>query len=98
MGLLMLMAKESLTLIKEAVRVDSRGRLVLGDRFKEKQFSIRVNSDGEILLTPVVVMPAKEAWLLKNKAGLSAESNKNHPQNKDSSKTLDSLFKPKTSR
>ena len=66
------MAKDALTLIKEAVKTDSRGRLVLGDRFKDKQYSVHVNTDGEILLTPVVVIPAKEAWLFKNKSGVKS--------------------------
>lgn len=83
------MTKASLTQVKEAVKVDSRGRIVLGERFKDKQYSIHLNSDGEIILTPVVVMPAKEAWLLKNSLSSEQKALKDYP------KASGSIFKQK---
>ncbi len=56
----------------EIVRADKRGRLTVGDGAAEKQFRILINSDGQILLDPVVVLPAREAWLYRNPQALAS--------------------------
>lgn len=50
----------------DVIRADARGRITVGNEVSEKQFRVMINDDGQILLDPVVVIPAREAWLFKN--------------------------------
>jgi hypothetical protein len=50
----------------DVIRADARGRVTVGSEISEKQFRVMVNDEGQILLDPVVVIPAREAWLLEN--------------------------------
>ena len=54
----------------EIIKADKRGRLTIGDKASDKQFRVLINSDGQILLDPVVVMSAREVWLYKNPQAL----------------------------
>ena len=48
--------------------VDDRNRLTLGELLKgSKRVRLYKNDRGEILLQPVVEIPASEAWLFRNK-------------------------------
>ena len=66
------MDRNNFTVLKEAVRSDLRGRLVLGDPYKDRQFSIYLGPAGELLLIPVVTIPEREAWLFKSTAAKKA--------------------------
>ena len=58
--------------------LDSKNRINLGDKVKKvllrkmkvDAFQIFVGEDGDVLLRPVVNVPAKEAWLFKNPGAL----------------------------
>lgn len=50
----------------DVIKADARGRVTVGNEVSEKQFRVMINDDGQILLDPVVVVPAREAWLFKN--------------------------------
>jgi len=48
--------------------VDDRNRLTLGELLKgSKRVRLYKNDRGEVLLQPVVEIPASEAWLFRNK-------------------------------
>ena len=51
---------------RKTVRADTRGRITLGAIATSKNFTVRVAEDGEIVLTPVVQIPEREAWFWKN--------------------------------
>lgn len=53
---------------KGYVRPDARGRLTLGSAAKDADYRVLVNDRGQILLDPVVPIPASEAWLWENPA------------------------------
>jgi hypothetical protein len=53
---------------KGYVHPDSRGRLALGSVAKDADYRVLVNERGQILLDPVVAIPASEAWLWENPA------------------------------
>lgn len=53
--------------------IDERQRVALGDILKGiKRVQIFRNASGEILIRPLVEIPASEAWLYKNKKALSS--------------------------
>lgn len=53
---------------KGYVHPDARGRLTLGSAAKDTEYRVLVNDRGQILLDPVVPIPASEAWLWENPA------------------------------
>ena len=58
--------------------LDSKNRISLGDRVKKvllrkmkvDAFQIFIGEEGDVLLRPLVNVPAKEAWLFKNPEAL----------------------------
>ena len=52
--------------------VDSRGRLTLGREFAHKQFFINRKDRNVIQIIAAETVPAREAWLFRNPAALSA--------------------------
>jgi hypothetical protein len=52
--------------------VDSKGRLILGNRYNGKQFLIKEGTDGIIILTPSISVPVKEQWLWSNVAAMDS--------------------------
>lgn len=53
--------------------VDERQRVNLGDEIKGiKRVQLFKNAAGEILIRPLVEIPAREAWLYKNKKAFSS--------------------------
>jgi hypothetical protein len=48
---------------KKIVMADSRGRIVLGSKAKAQAFSIKQAANGDYILTPMVHVPQREAWL-----------------------------------
>lgn len=53
---------------KGYVHPDARGRLTLGSAAQNEDYRVLVNDRGQILLDPVVPIPASEAWLWENPA------------------------------
>ena len=53
---------------KGFVHPDARGRLALGSVARDSEYRVLVNEIGQILLDPVVAIPASEAWLWENAA------------------------------
>ncbi len=51
---------------KGYVHPDARGRLTLGSAARNADYRVLVNDRGQILLDPVVPIPASEAWLWEN--------------------------------
>lgn len=51
------------------VRVDAKRRVALGKMLAQSVSSYRIyrNSVGQIILDPMVTIPAHEAWLFKNR-------------------------------
>lgn len=57
----------------KTVRPDSKGRITLGKRAREfSGYVMKEKPDGSILLEPLIEVPAKEAWLYKNKEALAS--------------------------
>jgi hypothetical protein len=53
--------------------IDDRKRVTLGDLLKDfKRVKLYRNPLGELLLRPVVEVPASEAWLFENKKALES--------------------------
>ena len=53
--------------------VDDRHRITLGELLKDtRRVRIYRNTRGELLLQPVVEVPAAEAWLFQNQEALTA--------------------------
>ncbi len=53
--------------------VDDRSRLTLGNLIgKIKRVQVSINSKGEILLRPLVEIPAAEHWLFQNREALES--------------------------
>ena len=53
---------------KGYVHPDARGRLTLGSAARDGDYRVFVNDNGQILLDPVVPIPASEAWLWESPA------------------------------
>jgi hypothetical protein len=66
------MANQAYQKVK-TVRPDSKGRITLGKLTKEYSgYTMKESADGTILLEPLVELPAREAWLYKNKEALAS--------------------------
>ncbi|MBI4353261.1 MAG: hypothetical protein HY593_04965 [Candidatus Omnitrophica bacterium] len=53
--------------------IDERKRLCVGDLLKDfKRVRVYQNAAGEILIQPMVEIPASEVWLFKNKKALAS--------------------------
>ncbi len=58
-----------------AQKPDSKKRLSIGQAMIDidgVSYSIYKNSQGQIVLDPVVTVPASEAWLFRNKSALAS--------------------------
>jgi hypothetical protein len=57
---------------RDIVQFDSRKRVTLGNvEATGDGYRAYVNEDGQILLDPIVTIPAREAWLHKNPAAMA---------------------------
>ncbi len=54
------------------VRPDGKNRVPLKQAKPAGMYRIYRNSEGQIILDPVVTIPASEAWLFDNKSALAA--------------------------
>ena len=66
----MVIAPTEFKQVRSSVSADKRGRIVLGNEAKEKDYSVSMNDKGQVLLTPIVHIPEYEAWLYKNPEAL----------------------------
>lgn len=48
---------------KPFVSADNRGRITLGSLLSHEGYRVLTNARGQVLLDPVVQIPASEAWL-----------------------------------
>ena len=53
-------------------RVDSKGRLTLGEDFANETVLVETHADGEVTVRRARVIPARECWLYENKAALNS--------------------------
>lgn len=51
---------------------DSKGRVMLGNRFANCTFLVDDSDPHQIVLTPAVAVPAREAWLYQNQKALAS--------------------------
>jgi hypothetical protein len=57
----------------QTVRPDSKGRVALGAYAKGvSSYRIRQEKDGRLILEPYAEVPAREAWMYKNKKALES--------------------------
>jgi len=57
----------------QTVRPDAKGRVALGAYAKGvSSYRIRQEKDGRLILEPYAEIPAREAWLYKNKKALES--------------------------
>ena len=57
----------------DVLSVDSRNRITLGKHLKDfKRLKVFIDERGEILLVPIVEVPAAELWLFENKEALAS--------------------------
>ncbi|MET0155565.1 MAG: hypothetical protein ABW189_05620 [Rickettsiales bacterium] len=56
------------------IKPDAQGRITLGAQLTRNvnSFSLNVDDDGTICLTPCVTVPKHELWLYKNKDALNS--------------------------
>ena len=57
---------------KLLVSADAQGRVTLGPIARNKSYSVEQKEDGQIVLTPFLAIPEREAWLCKNPEALAA--------------------------
>jgi len=59
--------------IRTDIRSDGRGRVTIGqDVMGDTQYRALMNEIGQIILDPVVTVPAREFWLFKNQQALAS--------------------------
>ncbi len=54
-----------------AKKIDSKGRLLLGEELAGVTVLIEKRASGEYVIKPAVTIPANEKWLFENKEALS---------------------------
>jgi hypothetical protein len=58
--------------METAKKIDSKGRLHLGEKLAGSMVLVEERESGEILIRPAVVIPASEQWLFKNNEALNS--------------------------
>ncbi len=53
--------------IKDAIKADEKGRVLLGRDFAGKNYRVAMSANGEILLTPIVAIPERDLWLIRTR-------------------------------
>ena len=56
----------------ELRRPDSQGRIIIGKGYTDKLFSVEPQTNGDIVLRPVVAIHEREAWLFANPEALAS--------------------------
>lgn len=66
-------ARGPFRVIRSDVRSDDRGRVTIGPEvIGDTQYRALVNQMGQIVLDPVITVPAREYWLLQNPEALAS--------------------------
>lgn len=66
-------ARGPFRVIRSDVRSDERGRVTIGPEvIGDTQYRALVNQMGQIVLDPVITVPAREFWLLQNPEALAS--------------------------
>lgn len=55
-----------------AKKIDSKGRLLLGEDLAGSTVLVEKRENGEYLVKPAVVIPTRERWLFENEEALSS--------------------------
>jgi len=55
-----------------AKKIDSKGRLLLGEKFAGSIVIVEERENGELVIKPAIVIPAHEKWLFDNPAALNS--------------------------
>ena len=55
-----------------AKKIDSKGRLLLGEELAGKTVLVERRANGEYIVKPAVVIPANEKWLFENEEALNS--------------------------
>lgn len=55
-----------------AKKIDSKGRLLLGEELAGTTVLVERRDNGEYVVKPAVVIPAEEKWLFENKEALNS--------------------------
>ncbi len=55
-----------------AKKIDSKGRLLLGEEFAGTTVLVEKRANGEYVIKPAVVIPASEKWLFENEGALNS--------------------------
>lgn len=56
----------------EIKKPDSQGRIALGKQYANESYAVDPQSNGDIILRPVVAIHKQEAWLFKNQEALAS--------------------------
>jgi hypothetical protein len=58
----------------KTVSADDKGRITLGGDYAGRQFTVRKQDDGTVLLEPsvTVTVPEREAWIFANQEALQS--------------------------
>ena len=51
-------------------KIDSKGRLTLGEAFSNRTVIVEEKTNGELLIKPALTIPASEKWLFENPEAL----------------------------
>lgn len=55
-----------------AKKIDSKGRLLLGEEWAGSTVLVEKLASGEFLIKPAVIIPAREKWLFENDEALDS--------------------------
>lgn len=78
----------------KTVRPDGKGRITLGKLTKEYSgYTLKESADGIIVLEPLIEIPAREAWLFKNKEALTSVERGLKQSSEGKTKSLGSFTK-----
>ena len=55
-----------------AKKIDSKGRLLLGEELAGSTVLVEKLQNGEYIIRPAVIIPAREKWLFDNKEALNS--------------------------
>ena len=55
-----------------AKKIDSKGRLLLGEGLAGTMVLVEKRENGEFIIRPAIVVPAQEKWLFENQEALNA--------------------------
>lgn len=88
--------KHSFKLVSKALKPDNKQRVNIGKATSNEEdvlFDIYVNDLGQVMLDPVKLVPAHEAWVFKNKKAMESIKKGLNDSSKKKTKYLGSFSK-----